>query len=645
MLWVCAAAPAVAEFDSFGLGDGRTGALVVSDAGTILNACAPVLGGLDAGQLSVPVAATSGFAAGDLVMILQMEADMPVPDSGVEGPVDVGWTSLGQFEFARVARTTSGSLELTAALVRPFPGRAQAIRVPEFSSLVITDGGSITAAPWDGSAGGVVALLVTGALQNDGAISADAKGSRGGRYLFGSYTNTTCSQLDAPFPDGAAKGEGASLVFGTVTGRGNLLNGGGGGSCLAPGAGGGHRGQGGRGQESGANEGLGGAALQYPQLARLVFGGGGGASVRASGCAAGGRGGAGGGVVFIRAGLLQGGGRVSAEGGKGVCGECSCGGAGAGGAIHLRIAGSATCQALSVRGGDGAGPTYASGASGAGGGGSIVANASAFPSCPTLVSAGVSSGGQPTSPYQTGYFGSVLTVPGGFLSGPAPVVTSPVDGSSVARSGLVVEGSTAPGTTVHVALDGLELLQAPELDGGFSATLAQPLSVGPHVAQAVSELNGVFSPWSNAVRFTVADFDGGSAGGQRPSFVSTPNTSAFCGTPYRYSGEIQPEVSGAGPFTFWVRSSNEEPLPSGLTVVPTTGEFRWSPTVADVGRHEVELNVESPVGTARQTFTIQVECRSAHDLGVGCSCNEGFSAPWLLAGLSLLGRLRRRAPA
>ncbi|MFP2960629.1 hypothetical protein ACLEPN_23105, partial [Myxococcus sp. 1LA] len=91
-----------------------------------------------------------------------------------------------------------------------------------------------------------MAFLATGTVTNQGLISAQGLGFRGGAFinhadLYG------CTDLDvAPAAGGASKGEGLRMGrFGTTAGRGSVAGEGGGGNCHNGGGGGG--GNGGRG--------------------------------------------------------------------------------------------------------------------------------------------------------------------------------------------------------------------------------------------------------------------------------------------------------------------------------------------------------------------------------------------------------------
>lgn len=512
-----------AERDAFSLGDGHHGARVVAAPNTLVNAWAPLVEGADAGALTVRVASTAGFAPGDLVMLLQHGLEGPAPDSGSQEPFDVASTGLGRFELARVAGMSAGELALTAPLVQGFPQLlSQALTVPEYSELTVLDGGSVVARAWDGASGGVVAMLVSGPLRNEGLISAQGRGYRGGAWALG-HDGYNCARLDEPHPGGAGKGEGPALgAYGSAsTGYGNVLSGAGGGNCNSgAGAGGGHGGAGGAGgawSAGGGKGGLGGVPLRYAAVERLVMGGGGGSGHCGDNRSPAG-GGAGGGVVFIRAAAVLGTGRISVAGAGGrLCEDGAGGGAGAGGLLSLRARGPVGCALLSAAGGLGA-DGYGGG--GGGSGGRIVGQAADFSTCPTDVSAGLSGrggvGATPTGPFSPGHFGDVTVVAGAFDALAAPSIESPRGGATVGAT-PAVSGTAPAEATVTLLVDGRPwATAASDSDGGFALEVSAPLSLGERRLEAAASRSGIWSQRSAPVLVTVTAGAGvGVGAGQR----------------------------------------------------------------------------------------------------------------------------------
>lgn len=305
--------------------------------------------------------------------------------------------------------------------------RWQLVRVPQFDNLTLTD--NLMALPWDGRSGGVLALDVRRELNLNGfTLDAHGRGFRGGAALsltgaLGDehdyrYRAPSNSELAVGFGQHGSKGEGiagtprwvavermdvpadgktnrdvtasqwmvldtrpeaekASRSDGYPEGsmaKGAPANAGGGGSSLSAdnkqpsggggGAGGGH-GSAGRDSADKPRGGLGGALVSAEE-ARLIAGGGGGAGTRRKG--AGGNGGAGGGIVFLRAGIFNGPGKIDVRGAAGeTSADAGAGGGGGGGSVWIQSAfGESAKIALALTGGTGGSGLAAGGSGGEG---------------------------------------------------------------------------------------------------------------------------------------------------------------------------------------------------------------------------------------------------------------------------------------
>ena len=326
----------------------------------IVNTYYPGAASASAGSSAVAVGAPDGrgaatpIAAGDLLLIVQVQdAAISTSNSTAYGGSGggQGYTSLnsaGLFEYAVAAGPVSlGAVPLAAPLANNYTNAAanagqgqrrfQVIRVPQYSSAIVT--GTVTAPPWDGSTGGIVAFDVAGNLNWNGqAIDVNGRGFRGGGAQCSTSNGTGVGVLNSDYvtrvgtgtinlagvgsvPNGT-KGEGVAgtpiLVFtpttpfdngaGTITntggtdgttggypggsfGRGAPGNGGGGGTDGNPtandqntgGAGGGNFGIGGKGGFGWTpltppgfdTGGMGGMSMPVSP-SRLFFGGGGG---------------------------------------------------------------------------------------------------------------------------------------------------------------------------------------------------------------------------------------------------------------------------------------------------------------------------------------------------------------------------------
>ncbi|HXZ28369.1 MAG TPA: hypothetical protein VEG08_10270, partial [Terriglobales bacterium] len=410
-----------------------------------------------AGATSIPVGLQTGAAtpigAGDLLLVIQMQ-DAAINSSNTtsygDGSTGSGATSLnnsGGFEYVLATGPVSaGSVPIrgggsgggllfgytfTAAATNVAPHTYQVVRVPQY--LTATLGSSLTALPWNGRTGGILAFDVAGTLNLGSAtVRVDGLGFRGagGLQLNGGagantdYVQPAVATYTGVVEGGAqgCKGEGIagtplwvavggsfqqtvadsypSAGGGGSTARGAPGNAGGGGTDGNPaandqnsgGGGGGNGGAGGLGGNSWNSNlpvgGLGGAAFPA-SVSRLALGGGGGAGTRnnspgddqASGGAPGG------GMVLIRAASLSGNGTITANGLAAYNNTANDGGGGggAGGSVMVLAGGGTgglTVQAHGGRGGD-AWNTQAfalnqrHGPGGGGGGGVIVLSGAA----------------------------------------------------------------------------------------------------------------------------------------------------------------------------------------------------------------------------------------------------------------------------
>lgn len=523
LLW---SSSVLAEPDSFGLGNGRNGALTVNTARTIINTAMRMSVGARRGETSLSVDTSAAPATGGLVMVHQTMGFPSSTPSGSTGQTSPG--NVGRWELARVSSVVVGSptlLRLTAPLMYSYtaPG-AQVVTVPEYGSVNVTAAGSLVPPAWDGNSGGILAFLASGALINSGAIQADGVGFRGGAFT-NNTSRTACEGGDLSTTlGGSHKGEGVVVErFGPASGRGNLVNAGGGGNCSnAGGGGGGHRGFGGTGGRSSVLDGsrdvggLGGTLMEYSIVEAMLFGGGGGAGEGDNGV--GSSGGAGGGIVFFRAANVSGTGRISANGMPSVAasGEDGAGGGGAGGSVIVRTAAGLACGQVEVRGGNGGNVLAESiqfGPGGGGAGGHVLLNGTPV-SC-TMMSSGGAAGTTsasagthgPTHGAGVGGGGTARVFNYGYATPATPSITLPLANAVDVSPRPVIEGVADPGLRIIITVDGVEIAQvSSSTDGSFSVEVDEPLpalSSGAHTVTVVSEGLGAYSR-PGSVSFTVA---------------------------------------------------------------------------------------------------------------------------------------------
>ncbi|WP_426733862.1 adventurous gliding motility protein AgmC [Myxococcus faecalis] len=561
LLWSSAA---LAEPDSFGLGDALNGALSVTTANTVINTAMPLALGSARGDRSLAVTSSAAPPVGGLVMVHQTMGFPASTPSGSTGQTSPG--GVGRWEFARVSRVTIGSptvLELSAPLVNPYtaPG-AQVVTVPEYSRVTVSSSGSLVARPWDGSSGGIVAFLSTGAVSLEGNISADGAGFRGGAAI-NNISRSGCAGNDlAPSQGGTFKGEGVVVQrYGTASGRGNLVNAGGGGICHnSGGGGGGHRGFGGTGGRSSSTldnsrdvGGLGGTLMEYSIVDAFLFGGGGGAGEGDNTVATGG--GAGGGAVFFRSASLSGSGSITANGqaALSVTGEDGAGGGGAGGSVIVRTSGTLACKVavLGGRGGDVRGTTSQFGPGGGGAGGSLLLHGSSV-SCDMGSSggaAGVTStvgAHGPTHGAGVGGGGDAKLYTFAYATPTRPVITAPTQNQTNVSERPRITGLADPGMRIVIYVDGVEVAQVTSgASGDFSAAVGDghpPLSSGGHSVTAIADSLGAYSKPADLVAFNVSGPD---AGAIPQPIIVVPEEGEVVG-PTTYIAGVAPNASTVG---------------------------------------------------------------------------------------------------
>jgi hypothetical protein len=244
--------------------------------------------------------------------------------------------------------------------------RAQVLIVPQYSSLTVNSGVTVTAKAWDGTTGGILAALVSGTATINGTIGGSARGFLGGQSVSapnvmgyhgeGMAGPSFQKTWGGPGPAGNA---GQASQFGGHSGSGGG-NGTLGGAAIA-------------GLDQPGENGGGTAGSATADNGSF---GGGGASGYAGNEGSSGVGGRGGGFVLLAASNLSLDGTISADGQNGAAQSGStssttaAGGGGAGGVVVLRT-GSATLGSslVSARGGNG-GTTGLGGHGGVGGLGS-----------------------------------------------------------------------------------------------------------------------------------------------------------------------------------------------------------------------------------------------------------------------------------
>jgi hypothetical protein len=350
------------------------------------------------------VSTTTGFQINGKVLIIQMQgAAINEENSSGFGNI-ININGAGLYEKATVAAISTNELtfynDLVNANFYDYAGSVQVVTIPQYTNVTVS--GPVTAQPWNGSTGGIIAFEASGTVTLNANINANGAGFRGGSITNDPNNDNNCTFVDTRSDYfyqqnslyAAFKGEGiAKAIQGKELGRGSLANGGGGGNDHNSGGGGGaNKGAGGRGGENdepgtfrckGYYPGTGGRLLNYNNRIFLGGGGGGGHANNNLGTS----GGRGGGIIYISANEFNGNGKLITTNGVTASNSTGdgAGGGGAGGTVLLRV-NSFTPTDLTVQatGGNGGqvnnqGGNRCFGPGGGGAGGLIAINAENFP--------------------------------------------------------------------------------------------------------------------------------------------------------------------------------------------------------------------------------------------------------------------------
>ena len=243
---------------------GRNGARTVTALNTVVNEYTALTADVVAGAANLTVAnstlnlnsavtnLTAPLAAGDLVLVIQMQgAAIDQTNTAAYGNV-TSYNSAGRYELAQVAAVpTATTITLTCGLTTGYSvaGMVQVIRVPRYSTLALNVNTSLTASAWDGTTGGVLVVDVqtTTTLASGATLDVSGKGFRGGAKLntagYAGVVNNllyvSASNTNAEKGEGIAGSQATYDGIGGRYGRGAAANGGGGGNSHNAAGGGG----------------------------------------------------------------------------------------------------------------------------------------------------------------------------------------------------------------------------------------------------------------------------------------------------------------------------------------------------------------------------------------------------------------------
>lgn len=169
----------VFSLSAFAQGNGSDGSLTVSSTSYTDAVRSAVSTTSNSGQAVLSVSSVSGFSAGQTVLVIQMLG-----------------TGAGQYEEKTISSVGGSSLTFSSNLIYTYTNgandKAQVLKVNQYTSVTVNNGGVLTCSAFDGSTGGIVYFKASGTVtvNSDGKISASEKGFPGGTGGTGGWGGT-----------------------------------------------------------------------------------------------------------------------------------------------------------------------------------------------------------------------------------------------------------------------------------------------------------------------------------------------------------------------------------------------------------------------------------------------------------------------
>jgi hypothetical protein len=297
-------------------GNGADGPFV-ADAGTVTvdSTLSPFTG--SKGSTEITLTSPVGFGPGKVLFLHQSQG-----------------AGAGVWEMNRITSISGGNALVALPLAHTYTtggsSYAQAVVLPQYTTVTVHTGATVVAPAWNGSVGGILAFQAQTSAQVDGALVMDGRGFRGGvggptSHRGYSGEGETSASVNSQVTSNASGGGAGADCSQNVSGPGGHATGGGAGAgvpCISSG---------------------GAAGTDAPDLSVMLFGGGGGGPGNDASLA----GGAGGGIVYVATPALHVTGSISSGGHSGTsaatttstaCSYAGAGGDGAGGSIYLMAA-------------------------------------------------------------------------------------------------------------------------------------------------------------------------------------------------------------------------------------------------------------------------------------------------------------------
>lgn len=533
------------------------------------------------GNNSLIVTDASLFHVNDTILIIQMMgAQIDHSNNNNYGTI-TNLNNTGNYEFNIIDSINSlnNILFFKCAFINTYSGVTQIVKVPRYINAIVN--ATLTAQPWNGSTGGVLAFFVQNSLTLNADINVNGKGFRG---AYPSYTpNHICPTTSTGFlnyyytstaiDSAGFKGEGISgtdLFYSRGRGK-NATGGGGGHTYDAAGGGGSCYGSGGKGgTESDSCSvipdlgGYGGADLTslVTGQVKLFLGGGGGAglfeSIASNDATAGGNGG---GIIIIMAGSISGNLKNILANGDNVTGITSnesAGGGGGGGSIAIYSPNIIALTSIQAKGGDGGSSTNNCRGSGGGGGGGIIAIPNVVTGALCNVNGGFAGSIFNTCFGSIGMDGNNGTLINNLVGGtPQCFLTTPITNNNISTNQQVcmnvipatitgsipVGGNNSYSYQWEQSLDGITWVNCP---GGTSSsfTFSTPLPQTTHFRRII--ISGIDMSISNEVIISLITLD-----------INTSSTPTTCyGT---CDGKAEAIVTGTTGITYHWNIGNNTP--------------------------------------------------------------------------------------
>lgn len=243
-------------------------------------------------------------------------------------------TGAGTWELNRIAAYSSGTITLAYALTATYSSGAQVQVIPQYTTASIAGGVTLSGNAWNGTTGGIYAIMASTSVTIVGTLSLSGIGYRGGATTAPSGSALTGNQGESEVSGGSR----STAANGTGAGGSSYSSGNG---ASAGDAGHANAGTAGRSASlsgtPGAAGGIGGDSADL--TVAYLGGGGGGGGIKGDNIAVGGSGGSGGGLCLIIARTISVSGSIAANGANGTTGGVNVttgGGGGSGGSVLLK---------------------------------------------------------------------------------------------------------------------------------------------------------------------------------------------------------------------------------------------------------------------------------------------------------------------